>query len=231
MGSATHDGRETRRRKAMRLLCYALHYGFTQHSPDGDTLPGAALLRRLRYWTIAPMLRRCGKNVWFSRKLKLGLGDRLSIGDNSGLGEGTRIVGDVTIGNDVMMSFNVFITSLNREFSRTEITMNEQADRPHDPVVIEDDVLVLANVMILAGVRIGRGAVIAGGAVVSKNVPRWAVVAGNPARIVKWRKAPEQDALQPNMTPVAKPELDPRCGQRVSVNTGNDPHGREAAEV
>jgi len=141
--------------------------------------------------------------------LRIGRGDRLSVGDNSGLGEGARIVGDVTIGNDVLMSFNVFITAYDRDFSRTDVPIREQGDQPDVPVVIEDDVLILANTMILPGVRIGRGAVIAGGAVVSRSVPPWAIVAGNPARIVKWRKAPEEDALQPGMTPVAKPELDP----------------------
>lgn len=53
---------------------------------------------------------------------------------------------------------------------------------------IEDDVWLGHNSVILPGVNtVGRGAVVAAGAVVTKNVPRYAVVAGNPARIIKYR--------------------------------------------
>ena len=47
--------------------------------------------------------------------------------------------------------------------------------------------------MILSGVRIGRGAVIAAGAVVTKDVPPYAIVEGNPAKIIKFRF--EQDVI------------------------------------
>ncbi len=54
-------------------------------------------------------------------------------------------------------------------------------------VVIGNDCWICSNVMILSGVTIGDGAVIAAGTVVSKNVPAYAVMAGNPARQIKWR--------------------------------------------
>lgn len=50
------------------------------------------------------------------------------------------------------------------------------------PVVIEDDVFIGARAIVLKGVRIGKGAVIGAGAVVTKNVPEFTIVAGNPAR-------------------------------------------------
>lgn len=56
------------------------------------------------------------------------------------------------------------------------------------PIVIEDDVWIGMNVIILKGVTIGRGAVIGAGSVVTKDVPSWSVVAGNPAVIVKQLK-------------------------------------------
>ena len=55
------------------------------------------------------------------------------------------------------------------------------------PVVVEDGVLVGANAVVLEGVRIGAGAVVAAGAVVTRDVPPGAVVAGCPAKIVKWK--------------------------------------------
>lgn len=54
--------------------------------------------------------------------------------------------------------------------------------------VIEDDVWLGHNAIVLPSVsRIGRGAVIAAGAVVTKDVPRYAVVAGVPAEVIKYR--------------------------------------------
>lgn len=53
------------------------------------------------------------------------------------------------------------------------------------PVVIEDDVLIGANAVILEGIRVGEGSVVAAGAVVTEDVPPHAVVAGQPARVIK----------------------------------------------
>lgn len=54
-------------------------------------------------------------------------------------------------------------------------------------VIIGSDVWLCANCTILSGVTVGHGAVIASGAVVSRDVPPYSVVAGNPAQHVRWR--------------------------------------------
>ena len=54
-------------------------------------------------------------------------------------------------------------------------------------IVLEDDVWIGCNAVILSGVHIGQGAVVAAGAVVTKDIPAYAVVAGNPAHIIKYR--------------------------------------------
>lgn len=59
---------------------------------------------------------------------------------------------------------------------------------PHARLVIEDDVWFGHNCVLLPGVgRVGRGAVVAAGSVVTKPVPPYAIVAGNPARVVRFR--------------------------------------------
>lgn len=55
------------------------------------------------------------------------------------------------------------------------------------PVVVGDGVVVGANAVVLEGVQIGNGAVVAAGAIVTQDVPENAVVAGVPARIIKYR--------------------------------------------
>lgn len=54
-------------------------------------------------------------------------------------------------------------------------------------IVIKDDVWIGYGAIILSGVNIGQGAVVAAGSVVTKNVPPYAIVGGNPAKIIKYR--------------------------------------------
>lgn len=55
------------------------------------------------------------------------------------------------------------------------------------PVVLEEDVWIGSNTLILPGVKIGRGSVIGGGSVVTKDIPRYSIVFGNPAKVVSSR--------------------------------------------
>ena len=64
--------------------------------------------------------------------------------------------------------------------------MSLEADGRGD-VIIGSDVWACANCIILSGVTIGNGAVIANGAVISRDVEPYAVMAGNPAKLIKWR--------------------------------------------
>jgi tetrahydrodipicolinate N-succinyltransferase len=65
------------------------------------------------------------------------------------------------------------------------------------PIIIENDVWVASNVLIKEGVRVGNGAVIAMGSLVTKDVPPYALVGGNPAKVIKFRFTEKQiDELQ-----------------------------------
>jgi hypothetical protein len=59
------------------------------------------------------------------------------------------------------------------------------------PTVIGNDVWIGQDVSILRGLTIGDGAVIAASAVVTKDVPPFAIVGGNPARFIRWRFQPD----------------------------------------
>ena len=59
-------------------------------------------------------------------------------------------------------------------------------------VIISDHVRILARALIVSGVSIGRGAIIGAGAVVRNDIPPYAIVAGNPAKIVGFLATPEE---------------------------------------
>ena len=59
---------------------------------------------------------------------------------------------------------------------------------PNSEIVIEDDVWIGAKVIITKKRHIGKGRILAAGAVVTKDVPDYAIVGGNPAKIIRYRK-------------------------------------------
>lgn len=94
----------------------------------------------------------------------------------------------IVIGNNVLTGRWVTISDNNHGNTSQEMLLKHPTERPivsKGPVIIEDDVWIGDKATILAGVHIGKGAVIAANAVVTKDVPAYSVVAGNPARIIK----------------------------------------------
>ena len=59
--------------------------------------------------------------------------------------------------------------------------------RSKGKIVLADDVWIGSNALILSGVHVGQGAIIGAGSVVTKDVPPYAIVGGNPARVIKYR--------------------------------------------
>lgn len=106
------------------------------------------------------------------------------IGDRTLIGISSVLIGPVTIGNDVMLAQHVVMSGLNHQFENINIPINQQTCTTSQ-IIIEDEVWIGANAVITAGVTIGKHAVIAAGSVVTKDVPSFSVVGGNPARILK----------------------------------------------
>ena len=59
------------------------------------------------------------------------------------------------------------------------------------PIVINDEVWIGTNAMVFSGLTIGKGAIIAAGSIVTKDVPPYSIVGGNPARLIKYRYSEE----------------------------------------
>jgi galactoside O-acetyltransferase len=121
---------------------------------------------------------------------------QLSIGDRTFLGNGLIAIAQaVEIGSDVMLAWGVTIVDHNSHgvlFSKrqgdTQRWLRGSKDWTHVEVAevrIHDKAWIGFNATILKGVTIGEGAVVAAGAIVTKSVPPWTMVGGNPARIIR----------------------------------------------
>ena len=123
-------------------------------------------------------------------------GGSVTIGDRCYIGASTLVIAErIDLGDDVVISWGVTIVDHNShsvEWSgRRNDILDWKAGRKdwsnvrQGPVVIRDRAWIGFNAMILKGVTIGEGAVIGAGAVVTRDVPDYAIVAGNPARVVR----------------------------------------------
>lgn len=106
------------------------------------------------------------------------------IGNHTRIGMGNTIIGPVMIGNNVILAQNIVISALNHNFEDVLMTINQQGVVT-DQITIENNVWIGANSSILAGVSIGEHVVVGAGSVVTKDIPPYCVVVGNPARILK----------------------------------------------
>lgn len=70
-------------------------------------------------------------------------------------------------------------------------TGDQKSDENKD-VIVEEEVWIASNVTLLAGCHIGRGATIGAGAVVRSNIPPYAIVIGNPGKIIGFSFTPEE---------------------------------------
>lgn len=125
-------------------------------------------------------------------------GGRITIGEYCYIGEQSYIwsAKNILIGNRVLISHNVNIfdnithpisASARHDQFKSIITIGhpKSLDLSEQPVIIGDDVWVGCLSIILKGVTIGEGAIIGAGSIVTKDVPPYTIVAGNPAKIIR----------------------------------------------
>lgn len=114
----------------------------------------------------------------------------IKIGNNCNIGEHTHIsaINNVTIGNGLLTGRYVFIgDNSHGGFSKeeAEIPPINRKLVTKGEIVIGDNVWIGDKATILSGVKIGKGSIIGANAVVTKDVPPYTVVGGNPAKIIK----------------------------------------------
>ena len=147
-----------------------------------------------------------GKGCYISPSARV-LTQRLKLGDDSWIAGGAilrgnveigrycsvnpyaHIAGNVKIGDSCRIAGLASIYGFNHGTDRTDIPVKDQKVTSRG-VILREDVWVGAHAVIVDGVEIGPHCVIAAGSVVTKSFPAYTVIGGNPAEILRERKAP-----------------------------------------
>lgn len=114
-------------------------------------------------------------------KIKLKIGNHVDIGNGAFISANN----DVQIGNHVIMAPYVFITDHDHGFYDISKNLHQQALTEDGHTKIEDNVFLGTKCSILKNVTIGQHSVIGANSVVTKDIPPYSVVSGNPAKIIK----------------------------------------------
>jgi len=130
--------------------------------------------------------------------LVLPYSEGLVVGSNCYIGERSviRAYKKILIGDNVLIAHNVTIIDsdsheinyLERAEGFRDIFISGHVERhkiKSEQITIRDNAWLSYNVSVLKGVEIGEGAIVGAGAVVTKDVPPFTVVAGNPAKVIK----------------------------------------------
>lgn len=137
-----------------------------------------------------------GKNVGIGSNTYLGpvteyagisYNPKIIIGDGTWIGKNCSIaaINKVQIGKNVLFAGHVHITDHSHGYENINEPIFKQPLISKGPIIIEDDCWLGFSCEILSGVHIGKHSIVAARAVVTKDVPAYSIVAGNPARIVK----------------------------------------------
>jgi len=127
-----------------------------------------------------------GNNVLLERYVRISMGNhaRIYIGDNTYIADFSNLlaVQEINIGKNCAISWHVLFmdTSSHPVGLKGEVPTTKIA-----PIHVRDHVWIGCRAVILKGVTIGEGAIVANNAVVTKNVPPYTLVGGNPARVIK----------------------------------------------
>jgi acetyltransferase-like isoleucine patch superfamily enzyme len=171
---------------------------------DSSNIDGLQLFFRLpenrTYITIGNDCLIAGAIYFENEKGNIKIGDRVFIGENTKL----YCINGISIGSDVGIAWGCTIIDNNSHSLISQERQNDGAnwkkglEEGHEskykdwslvksaPIIIKDKAWIGFNTIIMKGITIGEGAVVAAGSVVTKDVPDYAVVGGNPAKVIKY---------------------------------------------
>jgi acetyltransferase-like isoleucine patch superfamily enzyme len=130
------------------------------------------------------------ENVYIDSHITLRILDecKLFIGKNTNIGPFCHISGvknNVVIGESVLISPRVFITSSNHGYNDITQPIMEQDYTSKGDVIIGNGCWLGIGCCILSGTNIGNNSVIGANSIVTKDVPEFSIAVGNPARVIR----------------------------------------------
>jgi len=172
-----------------KKICRLLYYHFAIFLPSTSSILWGWVSLKIRQLLCKQIFEYCGKNVNIEKGASFGTGDKIRIGDHSGLGIDCHIPNGSIIGDNVMMGPNCYVFERNHNYSKVDVPMRLQGNSEYKPVHIEDDVWIGRNVTIMVGRHLKKGSIVAACSVVTKDFPEYSIIGGNPAKLIKNRKA------------------------------------------
>lgn len=156
-------------------------------------------IKRLYLKRTLKRVKKVGKNVFIHESTEIYAPELLEIGDYVHIQQGCKLFADgggITIGEGTIFSHDIQVMARNHVYDGDKLqSVPYDCRYINKKVVIGNFCWIGARVTILPGAIIGDGAVIGAGSVVVHEVPKGAVVAGNPAKIIKYRDINKFDNL------------------------------------
>ena len=118
---------------------------------------------------------------------RFGKGREITIGELFYCGHGCHIATRATIGRQVMFAPRVALVGGDHRIDHTGPIIMDSGRDEFREITIGEGAWLGFGAIILQGVSIGEGAVVAAGSVVTKDVPKFAIVGGNPAKLIRYR--------------------------------------------
>lgn len=178
------QGQDQRRKRTLsKIICYLVYRLAAKHLPGGSGLLGR-FSNKFRQAVCRPLLKEAAGVFNIAPGADFGNGSCLVMKDHASFGKGCSITGKgvVTIGRHVEMGQRCMIVTQNHRYLEEGYDGFDIKD-----VLIDDHALIGHRAIVLPGVKIGKHAIIGAGAVVTKDIPDYAVAAGVPAKVIKYR--------------------------------------------
>lgn len=125
---------------------------------------------------------------WIQPRVIIVHAERITLGHHFGVNSGTYIngIGEIEIGNHVLIGSNVTISSGKHPIDGEQPSIFERQSIPQK-IIIEDDVWIGAGAVIMPGITLRKGTVIGANAVVTRDTEPYSVYAGAPAKFLRRR--------------------------------------------
>jgi acetyltransferase-like isoleucine patch superfamily enzyme len=158
------------------------------------------IMKEMRAWVLVRFRysdARVGKEFHVGKSVSIGAG--FIAGDYVYVGLHSQLPPRVHIGNYSSLSAHVAIVGADHQFNTPGVPIVFSGRPPSCITTIGHDVLIGHGAILLRGITIGNGAIVGAGAVVTKDVPPYAVVAGVPATILRYRFDEQERAIHEAM--------------------------------